>query len=340
MSSLQPLQLIASDTARAATPQQKRFNTLVQQIERARGDLQTWQDNLPAYWQTYAAQVEPLHDELDAARRQWVLALDGLTDAPGLSRAETALLNELIVATAGDLLAAKRDDAELRALFARYSGAEFDTEEEPPSPQAPETAQAPAGADPADAAPAQPDAAAEDEQAWQAQEAMREAAREQQAAERERQSASRRRGHAQKKREAQAQQSVQSVREIFRKLASALHPDREADPAQREAKTALMQKVNQAYGAGDLLTLFQLQVEIEQADAAAIAGAGEEKLRHYNQVLTEQLGHLKQEINRVATGFCYDTGLQPGAHVNPAKLSGLIGNIKLQLREDLLDLQE
>jgi curved DNA-binding protein CbpA len=42
------------------------------------------------------------------------------------------------------------------------------------------------------------------------------------------------------------------VREVFRKLASELHPDRETDPAEHARKTELMQRVNQAYKAGDL----------------------------------------------------------------------------------------
>ena len=70
---------------------------------------------------------------------------------------------------------------------------------------------------------------------------------------------------AQEKREAEAQLATQSVREVFRKLASALHPDRETDDSQRAAKTALMQKVNQAYAAGDLLALLELQLR-DRAD--------------------------------------------------------------------------
>jgi hypothetical protein len=40
---------------------------------------------------------------------------------------------------------------------------------------------------------------------------------------------------AQQKREAEAQQAAQSLREIVRKLASALHPDREPDAAAQDA---------------------------------------------------------------------------------------------------------
>jgi curved DNA-binding protein CbpA len=70
------------------------------------------------------------------------------------------------------------------------------------------------------------------------------------------------------------------VREIYRKLASALHPDRETDEREREAKTALMQRVNQACEAQDLLALLQLQLQIEQIDERHIANAGEQRLKH------------------------------------------------------------
>src|SRR6185436_12237903 len=77
------------------------------------------------------------------------------------------------------------------------------------------------------------------------------------------------------KAEAEATHASQSVREVYRKLASELHPDRETDAAERERKTVLMQKVNQAYAAQDLLTLLQLQLDIEQITPQAINGMAE-----------------------------------------------------------------
>ncbi len=41
------------------------------------------------------------------------------------------------------------------------------------------------------------------------------------------------------------QQTSQSIRELYRKLVSALHLDREPDPQERERKTLLMQRINQ-----------------------------------------------------------------------------------------------
>ena len=78
---------------------------------------------------------------------------------------------------------------------------------------------------------------------------------------------------AQQRQHAAAQQAGQSVRVIFRKLASALHPDREPDPAERQRKTLLMQQANPAYDRNDLLTLLSMQLDLEQIDAQHLAGA-------------------------------------------------------------------
>jgi hypothetical protein len=98
------------------------------------------------------------------------------------------------------------------------------------------------------------------------------------------------------KREQAAKEVSQPLRDIFRKLVSALHPDREPDPTQRTRKNQLMQRVNQAYEANDLLTLLGLQLEIEQIDAAHLSSTTAKRLAHYNQILSEQLARLEAEL--------------------------------------------
>ena len=100
----------------------------------------------------------------------------------------------------------------------------------------------------------------------------------------------------QQKEEDAALQASQSVREIFRKLARALHPDREPDAALRQRKTQLMQQANQAYAQNDLLTLLSMQLDLEQIDEQHLAGLPDARLLHYNQVLREQLTALQQEV--------------------------------------------
>jgi len=57
------------------------------------------------------------------------------------------------------------------------------------------------------------------------------------------------------KEQAQAQDANGALRSIYRQLASALHPDRETDPAEQLRKTALMKEANAAYERHDLLAL-------------------------------------------------------------------------------------
>ncbi|MDF2411955.1 MULTISPECIES: J domain-containing protein [unclassified Aeromonas] len=49
-----------------------------------------------------------------------------------------------------------------------------------------------------------------------------------------------------------------TLKQLYRKLAMALHPDREQDPAQRDAKTRIMGELSLAWEQRDLFTLLQL----------------------------------------------------------------------------------
>jgi hypothetical protein len=147
--------------------------------------------------------------------------------------------------------------------------------------------------------------------------------------------ARRRKTAAQQRREAEAQQATQTVREVYRKLASALHPDREADEAQRATKTELMQRVNQAYEANDLLALLELQLQIEQIDTSHIANASEQRLKHYNKVLGEQLNELKSELEHVEMAFRMEFGLGPGRGLNPRKLGVILEQTSREWRAEL-----
>jgi hypothetical protein len=121
-----------------------------------------------------------------------------------------------------------------------------------------------------------------------------------------------RRGHAADEERSKAQaerKATQSVREIYRKLASALHPDRETNASEHRRKTALMQRTNQAYAQNDLLQLLALQIEIEQIDAAALADLPEARLRHYNEVLNEQLQVLESQLQAQTVPFHLQFGL-------------------------------
>jgi hypothetical protein len=330
MSRIDALQISTGEAGPALTPQQKRFNTLIRQIEQARQTLAAWHENIGAYRQAHAQVLLPQQTALMAARREWVFALDVLLGRPGWTKAERGMLRDLVRDTAGELLHASEDDAALKALFAKHAEVDFDTERQEMVRAMKDMTEAVTGLDLGDDEGIDTDADLFERMQQGLQE--RAAAEE---AKRGAKAAPRRKSAAQQRREAEALQATQSVREIFRKLASALHPDRETDEQQREVKTALMQRVNQAYAGDDLLTLLELQLQIEQIDAGHIANASAQRLKHYNKVLSEQLAELRAELERVEMGFRIDFGLEAGWGMNPRKLGQLLEQNSRELRAEL-----
>jgi hypothetical protein len=334
MSRTDALQISTDQAGATLTPPHKRFNTLIRQIEQARQTLAAWHDNIAVYRQAYAQVLLPLQTELMAARRQWVFALDALLEQRGWTKAERGTLRELVCDTAGALLMTREDDEQLKALFARHAEADFDTERREMVRAMKDLTEAMTGMDLGDDEGLHTDA--------DLLERMQQGLQERAAAEETQRSAKaarRRKSAAQQRREDEAQQAMQSMREIFGKLASALHPDRETDERKREAKTVLMQRVNQAYAANDLLALLELQLQIEQIDASHIANASAQRLKHYNKVLSEQLGELRAEVGRVEMQFRIEFGLEPGWGMNPRKLGQVLEHSSRELRAELNEQQ-
>jgi hypothetical protein len=113
------------------------------------------------------------------------------------------------------------------------------------------------------------------------------------------------------------------VRELFRRLAAALHPDRAQDQPDQAARTEAMKEVNRAYRAGDLASL--LQIERNWMDAGPLPSRPEEverrcrQLQEINESLRQQLRDLRLEIRSLRTS-------EPARLARDAKMSGLAGD--------------
>ena len=344
MSQLQGLQISAGTGGAALTPEQKRFNTLIKQTDQARQKLAAWHDNISLFGQAHAKRITPLIDSLTAAGRDMVVLLDRLLDQLDWTKTERATLRELVCDGAAHIIeASDDDDPVMKALFDKHSEIDFDTGKQQSLAALKEEIAQMTGLDLGD----NTDIASDQDlfrilqEGMAAEASAHEEAQAQAQAQAQAKSAARprRKTAAQQRKESEAQLATQSVREIYRKLASALHPDRETDPVERVVKTELMQKANQAYAANDLLALLELQLQIEQVDAGHIATASAQRVRHYNQVLAEQLAELKVEIERVQTTFEMEFGVNLHWNINPAKLGVLIDQIAKDLRDMLADHQ-
>lgn len=283
---------------------QKAFNTLIKQIEQRRTHLAAWEAAIPPYRQKYAGELVPLVEALEALQARMAYSLDRAIGLKGITKTERSKIAHLITSLARELLDG-RDDAELKALFNKHSRTDYDSEEAASLKDAQSALEEMLGVELGDDMDMNsPEDILKRVEAhvheWQAQYEAEQQAQEERMAKRKKSS-------KQLAREAQKQaeeaQISQSIREVYRKLASALHPDREPDPVERDRKTALMQRANLAYGNNDLLQLLELQLELEHIDQAALNSLSESRLKHFNKILKEQLGELKQEILNIEGGF-------------------------------------
>ena len=332
----------AAAGGKALSPEHKRFQTLLGKIDKARERLQTWQQQLPLFAQMHEAQAAPVLARLKAERRDWALGLEQLLLQRRWSKAEAKTLTRLLCDMSGRLVAEAEDtdqpDAEMLALYNRWSDQEFGVEAQQHLESVKAMLEDMGGVDLGD----EPAESAEElMQRARAKMAEQQAQRSQQSGDGQR--PRKNKTAAQKRAEEDEARISQTVREVYRKLAAALHPDRVAPGAtleQRQRSTDLMQRANSAYEAGDLLALLTLQLQIEQVDIEHAAGIAAAQVKHFNKVLAEQLRELEAEIDGRQHAFCASYGLMTPQRIDPAQLGLLMKDQLRELQVTLLQLKQ
>jgi hypothetical protein len=257
------------------TLEQQRFEFLIRQIGDARKAFNDLEKRIEAFRQLRAQKLQPVRAALTRALRETIFAIDRLLDQRGWSRAEQAALRDILTGTAEIVIEVAGEDPEIKAVFNKHSNLDFDTAKDEDIQRLKAEAEAFTGFD------------LGGDEGIRSEEDLVQRLYEEMAA---------RETKPSKRREDNAQLARQALREIYRKLASAVHPDRESDAARREEKNELMQRINQAYAANDLLSLFEIQIEIDQLDPEQIGDLGAQRLRHYNRLLSEQLEQLRGKL--------------------------------------------
>lgn len=304
---------------------QQQFNTLIKKIDQQKQRLVLWSETTPRLQQISASEFVPLLESYDGLKTQWVHLLDQAHANPLLKKRDKEKVSHLICETAVELLADGDSDADLKVLYNRHSGSDFDAEEQELEAETGELMKSMMegmfGIDFGDA-----DVSSQEKMSAFMKEKMESMRSEQASKQREAEARRARRKKTQKQEAKEAQMQAEaahikkSIQEIYRKLATALHPDREPDPAERGRKTALMQKVNVAYGNKDLLQLLELQLQVEQIDQMQINNIAEDRLKHYNKILKQQLLQLQQEVEGIEIAWKMQLHLPPYAQVTPKGL--------------------
>lgn len=319
---------------------QKVFNNLVKQIEKMRTRLAAWERAVPSYQQKYINEWAPLIESSMDLRSKLVCCLDRAYDQRGLTKTDRRAIANLITELAGELVAA-RNDPQMKAFYNQYSQSDYDSEEAANLKGMQFVLEGVLGVPLGDDL----DLSSPDDLLARAQEKIHASQREFDAERQAREKRQTKRAKSAKqlafeaRQQAEAHQLSGSIREVYRKLASALHPDREADPQERDRKTALMQRVNQAYDKQNLLQLLELQLELEHIDQSAINNLSEDRLKHYNKILKEQLRELEQEIQHAEGGFRAQFDISPFVAVSPSTIMRDLASDIVSLQSAIRDLE-
>jgi hypothetical protein len=321
-----------SDTANTAAltiaaqqlgPEQRVFNQLLENIEKQTQELQSLKDMVQAHAVEAGTKLAPLRAQVYAQQEKMLLFLDTRIREPrGLSRRICDDINDIIAVLLEAAMARGDLSPALQALADRFvladDGNDFGGghDQETSSELNRAKPQAMGGEEDADRELSTEEMLealmrkmqAEDEAAMQAHEARQ---------------AKRKKSPKQKLAEQEQLDAHSALRTIYRKLASALHPDRETDPAERIRKTALMVRVNAANDSKDLLALLRLQMEINQIDPSSVAAMADDKIRSFNRMLKEQLKTLQYEHQMVIHGLRMSYNVGYGA-VTPKVLMGAL----------------
>ncbi len=323
--------------AKPQTKQQATFQRLIRQIDEQRAQVAEWHTYSERYGQRVGSELMPLFAQLREKRIAMLHLLDTQFHQRNVIRGkqQRAKLCDIILNLAHELLLEQRDE-EIVALYDKYSDLSYDDQAEIDKAISQDMVEELFGVrlDDDNADVSMEEMLAKAMRQRQEEEAKNKAG----SGSRRRKSA--KQAAAEEKRAAAKKEISQSVREIYRKLASSLHPDRASTDLTADEKTTLMQRVNQAYDRSDLLELLNIQLEIEQIDTNYLTNLPDERIEHYIQVLREQLAELKAELASLLMPYWklvpYTQKIRP-THVDKA-MDAEITRLEMDLRQADIDL--
>lgn len=309
------------------TPQQRRFNQLIAKVEKITRTLADRQQLADAHRVRHTALIEPLRQQQQALNRDMVLFLHARLQRKGWTRAQQRTMREIVCALAQPFIL--EGDQEMLAIHDQHSNDSFEALQKAALADAETLVEDMLGV-----SLDEKDGFASVEQLLR--EGLRQAQDRAEAEQRSRHEKKPGKPGARQQKADRAQQDAQTtLREVYRKLASALHPDREPDAAERARKSTLMSEVNTAYERRDLLVLLQLQMRTAQIDPHAIGQLAREKLEAMMSLLKDQAKSLENELFQTDQRIRMEFDMPWGSVISTSSLSTHLRRLQNDYQHDI-----
>ncbi|MBU0654485.1 MAG: molecular chaperone DnaJ [Gammaproteobacteria bacterium] len=295
MSSKKVVHIKNNGTQAPLSPAQKKFNNLIKKIDAQKKLLVEWQDTFNQVHQEASEKLNPLRQTLRKHQTDMANLLDQQFTSNKFTANQQDKLSHAICEICEEILQSDDND-ELKTLYNKYSGGDYDSEAQEEHEMASDFIKSMlerefgVSLEDHEFDVNDPNATAE-----RLAEKVKQREEQAEATRPQRKKSAKQLAKEAKEAEEAANVS-KSIQAVYRQLTSALHPDREQDPVERERKTELMQQVTVAYSNKDLLKLLELQLAVEQIDQSKLANIAEDRLKHYNQILADQLREIQEEV--------------------------------------------
>ena len=309
------------------TPAQQRFNTLLARVSQLSESIDMLEALSTQHRSRHLSAMAALQQQEDVARKNLLLFLDARLHQAELTAAHRRSAMRIILALCEAL--AHKNDVQVQAVFNQHHS------EEDAQALAEEER---AGAEHAKAVFkdlfGKPLHGADDLHTAEAvfEAGLRQYREQQQRLEdkREAKKAKKKPATRQLKDAQQKMDANTALRTVYRQLASALHPDREPDEAERLRKTALMSEVNAAYDRKNLSELLKLQMQIAQIDSHALSRIADDKLNAMCLLLKEQIDALEEDEAQAQFEIRHYLGVNELDHISAESLARALA---IQLRD-------
>ena len=279
-------------SAEALSPQHKKLNKLIEQIEQQKQDLVLWQ-NAKSEIQSYIQlKLVPIYRDLHAVYYRQLAQLWQHLQHEDFAKADLAQLDAKLTKLAKQLkksnylnTAELEKVAEVDAFYQQHYAHNQKPNKKAKSAQA-EQIKTERHVDIEQETPEQHESYDD----WDSEQYQREKEEHQ-------------RKRLEQKRE-QAEKLVnQSLKTVYLKITAMIHPDREPDEAKKAEKTELLQVGNQAHEAQDLFYLLKLQLQLETNKGKSPKALTAEHLKFYKMALEAQSQRLASQIDDITDSF-------------------------------------